>query len=72
MWLVSGIFFSYERFPEAAIPVIRALPLTALNDALRAVMLDGAALGSLGVELLTLSAYALVTSVLALEWFRWT
>jgi len=72
MWLVSGIFFSYERFPEAAIPVIRALPLTPLNDALRAVMLDGAALDSLGVELLTLSAYAAVTFVLALKWFRWT
>ena len=72
MWLVSGIFFSYERFPEAAMPVIRALPLTPLNDALRAVMLDGAALGSLGVELVTLSAYAVVTFVLALRWFRWT
>ncbi len=72
MWLVSGIFFSYERFPEAAIPFIRALPLTPLNDALRAVMLDGAALGSLGVELVTLSAYAVVTFVLALKWFRWT
>ena len=72
MWLVSGIFFSYERFPETALPLIRALPLTPLNDALRAVMLDGAALGSLGVELATLSAYAVVTFVLALEWFRWT
>ena len=72
MWLVSGIFFSYERFPEAAIPAVRALPLTPLNDALRAVMLDGAALGSLGVELVTLSAYAVVTFVLALKWFRWT
>jgi len=36
MWILSGSLFSYERFPEIAQPFIRALPLTALNDALRA------------------------------------
>ena len=41
MWICSGVFFSYERFPDAVKPFIRALPLTALNDALRAVMNDG-------------------------------
>ena len=41
MWICSGVFFSYERFPDAVKPIIRALPLTALNDALRAVMNDG-------------------------------
>ena len=41
MWLVSGTFFSAERFPDALQPLIRALPLTALNNALRAVMLEG-------------------------------
>jgi len=35
MWLFSGVFFSAERFPEATQPFIAALPLTALNDALR-------------------------------------
>ena len=42
MWLLSGVFFSYANFPAWLQPVIHALPLTALNDALRAVMLDGA------------------------------
>ena len=41
MWLLSGVFFSSSNFPDVAQPFIRALPLTALNDALRAVMLDG-------------------------------
>ncbi len=41
MWICSGVFFSYERFPDAVKPIIRALPLTALADALRAVMNDG-------------------------------
>ena len=36
MWIFSGVFFSYERFPKMFLPAIRALPLTALNDALRA------------------------------------
>src|SRR5581483_9591549 len=38
MWLLSGTFFSSDRFPQAMQPLIKALPLTALNDALRAVM----------------------------------
>lgn len=72
MWLLGGIFFSYERFPEVAQPFIRALPLTALNDALRALMLEGLPLASQGAELVILSAYAVVTFGLALRWFRWT
>jgi ABC-type multidrug transport system permease subunit len=71
MWLLSGIFFSSERFPAAAQPFIKALPLTPLNDALRAVMLDGASLTTQLVPLATLAAYAVVTFLLALRWFRW-
>src|SRR5204863_249830 len=41
MWLCSGVFFSYDRFPDAVKPIIRALPLTVLTDALRAVVNDG-------------------------------
>ena len=44
MWVLSGVFFSASNFPAAMQPFIQALPLTALNDALRAVMLEGAAL----------------------------
>ena len=43
MWIVSGIFFSSERFPDAVQPLIRALPLTPLIDSLRSVMLEGRA-----------------------------
>ena len=44
MFVGSGVFFSVDRFPAAVQPVLRALPLTALNDALRAVTLEGASL----------------------------
>jgi ABC-type multidrug transport system permease subunit len=71
MWLLSGCFFSYERFPEATWPLIRLLPLTALNDALRAVINDGASLWSCWSQLVVLVAYGLVSFVLALRIFRW-
>ena len=71
MWVFSGVFFSYERFPDAAKPFIRALPLTALNDALRGVMNDGLTLAQIAPQMLVLIAYALVASVLGLKIFRW-
>ena len=54
MWLLSGAFFSYERFPEPLVPIIRALPLTALIDALRAITNEGATLWAVGPQVLTL------------------
>jgi ABC-type polysaccharide/polyol phosphate export permease len=71
MWLLSGIFFSSERFPAVVRPLIKALPLTALNDVLRSVMLEGSSLGNHPVELAILAAYGVVTFALALWWFRW-
>lgn len=71
MWLLSGAFFSYERFPDAVIPFIRALPLTALNDALRGIMNRGTDLASLWVELLVLIGWGVISFALALRWFRW-
>ncbi|MEW6336761.1 MAG: ABC transporter permease [Acidobacteriota bacterium] len=71
MWLLSGTFFSYERFPESVWPAIRALPLTALNDALRAVTNDGASLASAGVEIVVLLAWGAVSFAIALRIFRW-
>jgi ABC-type multidrug transport system permease subunit len=71
MWLLSGSFFSYERFPDAVQPAIRALPLTALNDALRAVMNEGQPLAASWVELLVLGGWTVVAFAAALKLFRW-
>lgn len=71
MWVLSGIFFSSERFPEAAQPFIKALPLTPLINSLRAVMLEGASLASQWLEVLILFGWGVVTFVLGLKWFRW-
>ena len=71
MWLLSGVFFAASNFPDAAQPFIRALPLTALNDALRAVMLEGRGLTTLGVEIGILVGWGVATFALALKLFRW-
>jgi ABC-2 type transport system permease protein len=72
MWIFSGVFFSYQKFPAAAHPFIKALPLTALNDALRAVIIEGATLSSQSGRLLVLAIWGGLSFILALRWFRWT
>lgn len=71
MWLLSGTFFSYARFPTAVQPLIRALPLTALNDSLRAVINQGAPLHACGVEIAVLVAWGGASFALSLRLFRW-
>jgi ABC-type multidrug transport system permease subunit len=70
-WILSGVFFSASNFPAAMQPLIHALPLTALNEALRAVMLDGASMAAVSSELAIMSAWTLVSFVAALKLFRW-
>jgi ABC-2 type transport system permease protein len=72
MWIFSGVFFSYDRFPAAILPLIKALPLTALNDALRASVLEGASLAAQATRLLVLCIWGILSYFLALRWFRWT
>jgi len=71
MWLCSGIFFSSERFPQFMQPLIQALPLTQLINALRAVILEGQSLFSQAVPAGILLIWGVVSFALALKWFRW-
>jgi ABC-2 type transport system permease protein len=71
MWVLSGVFFATTNFPGAIQPFIQALPLTALNDALRAVILEGATIGAVASELHLLVGWGLVSFVLARRLFRW-
>ncbi len=72
MWVFSGVFFSSANFPEALQPFVQALPLTALNDALRAVMNDGEPLIAIWRELAVLTVWGGASFALALKLFRWT
>lgn len=71
MWMLSGIFFSSDRFPDVVQPLIKVLPLTALIDALRAVMQDGAPLASQWAPIAIMVAWSVASFCLALRWFRW-
>ena len=71
MFICSGVFFAVTNFPEAVQPFIRVLPLTALIDALRGVMLNGHALAGIGTELGLLAGWGAVSFVVALRVFRW-
>jgi len=71
MWIASGVFFSAQRFPDIVQPFIKALPLTAAIDALRANMLQGANLAHMAPQLGVLAAWLLVCFALALKLFRW-
>jgi ABC-type polysaccharide/polyol phosphate export permease len=65
------VFFASSNFPAAMQPFIRALPLTSLNESLRAVMLEGADLAAIGGRLLLLAVWGGVSFVAALRLFRW-
>lgn len=71
MWILSGVFFSSERFPDWAQPTIQLLPLTALNDALRAIMLEGAGFPAVAHEILIMTGWLVISFFIGLRIFRW-
>ncbi|MFB3854728.1 MAG: ABC transporter permease [Vicinamibacterales bacterium] len=71
MWILSGVFFSSANFPAVMQPFIHALPLTALNDSLRAVMLDGRGAVEVLPEAGVLIAWGVMCFAVALRIFRW-
>ncbi len=71
MWILSGVFFASSHFPAVMQPLLRALPLTAVNDALRANMLEGASVAGVFPELAVILAWTLACFALALKLFRW-
>ncbi|MGB8479120.1 MAG: ABC transporter permease [Acidobacteriaceae bacterium] len=71
MWIASGVFFSAQRFPDVVQPFIKALPLTAVIDALRSNMLQGSNLAHAAPQVAVMGIWLLVCFGLALKLFRW-
>jgi ABC-type multidrug transport system permease subunit len=71
MWIFSGVFFASSNFPKAAQPFIHALPLTAVNDALRAIMLEGSTLSQVLPQIGIVTFWGIAAFVVALRIFRW-
>ena len=71
MMLLSGVWFSLEGAPSWLQAAARALPLTQMLDAARAVMLDGAGLAQVLPHLGWLAAMTLLFLGVAAAGFRW-
>jgi ABC-type multidrug transport system permease subunit len=71
MWILSGVFFSASRFPAVVQPFVRALPLTAANEAFRANMLQGVAITHLIPQVGILLAWLIVPFAVSMRIFRW-
>ncbi len=71
MWIFSGVFFSASNFPSVIQPVVQALPLTALVNGLRAIMLQGASLAGVWPQLAVLAGFFVACLTIALRIFRW-
>jgi ABC-type multidrug transport system permease subunit len=72
MFIASGVFFASSNFPDVLLPVIRALPLTAMCDGLRAVMIDGVGVVGLLPYLAVLALWGVPSFALGLRYFRWS
>lgn len=71
MMILSGIFFNYHNFPDWAIPVIQALPLTLLADSIRAVFIEAAGFTEIVRPVVILLITGIATSILGLKIFKW-
>jgi ABC-2 type transport system permease protein len=71
MMFLSGIFFPLAVLPLFLTPIVRALPLTYLGDALHQVMTGGTPAFAMWVDLAVLAGWTIVCSLLAIRLFKW-
>jgi len=71
MMFLSGVFFPRDAMPDFLASITQYMPLTYVNEALRAVVNDGAGVMSLGPQLLGMGVWAAITFVIAVRLFRW-
>jgi ABC-type multidrug transport system permease subunit len=71
MMVLSGIFFSYQNFPEWSLPVIKNLPLTMLTDGIRSIFNEGAGYNEVTIPILILVAIGALFFSVGLKIFKW-
>ena len=71
MFVLSGVFFSYQNFPEWITPYLEVLPLTMLANALRAIITEGIVFYDLILPSISLLGIGLVCFVIGLRFFYW-
>jgi ABC-2 type transport system permease protein len=71
MFVLSGIFFSYQHFPNWAIPVIKIIPLTMLADAIRSIFIEGAGYSEIALPFFVLLIMGMLFFLIGLRLFKW-
>jgi ABC-2 type transport system permease protein len=71
MMILSGIFFSYQNFPDWSLPVIRNLPLTMLTDGIRSIFNEGAGYHEVALPILILLTIGVLFFSAGLKIFKW-
>lgn len=71
MMVLSGIFFSYQNFPDWALPVIRNLPLTMLADGMRSIFNEGAGYAQVAKPVMVLTVTGVIFFGAGLKIFKW-
>ena len=71
MMVLSGIFFSYQNFPDWSLPVIRNLPLTILTDGIRSIFNEGAGYHEVALPILILLVTGVLFFTAGLKIFKW-
>jgi ABC-2 type transport system permease protein len=70
-FLVAGTFFPVDTLPSWIQPVIKLLPLTFLNTAMRKITVEGHFLDQMVWELAGLAIWAAIAYIAAARTFRW-
>ncbi|MBF0300742.1 MAG: ABC transporter permease, partial [Oligoflexia bacterium] len=71
MIVLSGIFFSYQHFPNLVKSIVSILPLTMVVDSFRKVMLEGGGMQSIQTELGGLVLIGVFCFAVGLKIFKW-
>ncbi len=71
MMFLSGIFFPVEIMPRWLRPIVEAMPLTYLGDALRQIMVGASALHPLPLNAAVLGGWLVLCVALSVRLFRW-
>ena len=70
-YFLSGTFFSKNALPASIQPILKYLPLTALNDSMRKVSFEGAHLWQTPAEIGILLGWCVVIYAIAIKVFKW-
>ncbi|MDY6911880.1 MAG: ABC transporter permease [Chloroflexota bacterium] len=71
MMFLSGIFFPVEIMPGFMKPIVMAMPLTYLGDALRQVTVEATPLYPMLIDTLVLVGWMVVCVTISIRFFRW-